>query len=69
MLRQIRAWANDLQNSDIKGPRHLNDKVKIVYQGNKSREAFEKQLQETLRKARPQDYPKEEDEENLRSQI
>jgi four helix bundle protein len=67
--RQIRAWANDLQNSDIKGPRHLNDKVKIVYQGNKSREAFEKQLQETLRKARPQDYPKEEDEENLRSQI
>jgi four helix bundle protein len=59
--RQIRAWANDLQNCDIRGQRHLNDKVKIVYQGNKSREAFEKQLQETMRKARPQDYPKEEE--------
>ncbi|MDD5063358.1 MAG: four helix bundle protein [Phycisphaerae bacterium] len=59
--RQIRGWADNLQNSDIKGQRHLNDKVRIVYQGNKSREAFERQLEETLRKARPQDYPKEEE--------
>ncbi|MGA2678454.1 MAG: four helix bundle protein [Sedimentisphaerales bacterium] len=58
--RQIRGWANDLQNSDIKGQRHLNDQVRIVYQGNKSREAFEKRLEETVRKARPQDYPPEE---------
>ena len=55
--RQIRGWADNLQNSDIKGQRHLNDQVRIVYQGNKSREAFEKQLEETMRKARPQDYP------------
>jgi four helix bundle protein len=58
--RQIRGWTNDLQNSDIKGQRHLNDQVRIVYQGNKSREAFEKRLEETMRKARPQDYPEEE---------
>ena len=58
--RQIRGWTNDLQNSDIKGQRHLNDQVRIVYQGNKRREAFEKQLEETMRKARPQDYPEEE---------
>jgi four helix bundle protein len=58
--RQIRAWTNDLQNSDIKGQRHLNDKIRIVYQGNKSRQIFEKKLQETLRNARPQDYPPEE---------
>jgi hypothetical protein len=57
--RQIRGWADNLQNSDIKGQRHLNDQVRIVYQGNKSREAFEKRLEETMRKARPQDYPEE----------
>jgi four helix bundle protein len=58
--RQIRAWADNLQNSDIKGQRHLNDQTRIRYQGNKRSEAFEKQLEETLRKARPQDYPPEE---------
>jgi four helix bundle protein len=59
--RQIRAWANGLQNSDIKGQRHLNNQARIVYQGNKRREAFEKQLEETIRKARPQDYPPDEE--------
>jgi len=59
--RQIRAWANDLQNSDIRGQRHLNEQVRFVYQSNKRREAFEKQLEETMRKARPQDYPQEEE--------
>jgi len=58
--RQIRAWADNLQNSDIKGQRHLNDQSRIRYQGNKRSEAFERQLEETLRKARPQDYPPEE---------
>jgi four helix bundle protein len=57
--RQIRAWADNLQNSDIKGQRHLNDRSRIIYQSSKSREAFERQLEETLRRARPQDYPKE----------
>jgi four helix bundle protein len=59
--RQIRAWANGLQNSDIKGQRHLNDQARIIYQSNKRREAFEKQLEETMRKARPQDYPPDEE--------
>jgi four helix bundle protein len=58
--RQIRGWADNLQNSDIKGQRHLNDQSRTRYQGNKRSEAFERQLQETLRKARPQDYPEEE---------
>jgi len=26
--RQLRAWADSLQNSSIRGPRHLNDKVR-----------------------------------------
>ena len=55
--RQIRAWADNLQNSDIKGQRHLNDRTRNKYQAHKRTEAFEKQLEETLRKARPQDYP------------
>ena len=57
--RQIRAWADNLQNSDIKGQRHLNEQTRTRYEGNKSREAFERKLEETLRKARPQDYPDE----------
>jgi four helix bundle protein len=58
--RQIRAWADSLQNSDIKGPRHLNDQTRIRYQAQKRSQAFEKQLAETVRKARPQDYPEPE---------
>lgn len=30
--RQIRAWADSLQNSDIQGQRHLNDKSRTEYQ-------------------------------------
>lgn len=29
--RQLRAWADKLQNSDIKGQRHLNDQVRLDY--------------------------------------
>ena len=54
--RQIRAWADSLQNSDIKGQRHLNDTSREVYESQKRRAAFEKQLEETMRKIRPQDY-------------
>ena len=58
--RQIRAWADSLQNSDIKGQRHLNDQSRIQYQAGKRSTVFEKQLEEILRKARPQDYPDDE---------
>lgn len=30
--RQLRAWADSLQNSDIAGPRHLNEKSRTNYQ-------------------------------------
>jgi four helix bundle protein len=36
--RQLRAWADSLQNSDIAGPRHLNEKTRSDYQKRKSRE-------------------------------
>lgn len=54
--RQIRAWADSLQNSDIKGQRHLNEASREIYEAQKRRAAFEKQLEETMRKIRPQDY-------------
>jgi len=57
--RQIRGWTDNLQNSDIKGPRHLNENTRGIYEAKRRADAFEKQLQETLRKARPQDYPEE----------
>lgn len=31
--RQIRGWADSLQNSEIKGQRHLNEKEKAAYAG------------------------------------
>ena len=55
--RQIRAWADSLQNSDIKGQRHLNEAAREMYEAKKRRAVFEKQLEETMRRIRPQDYP------------
>jgi len=55
--RQIRAWADELQNSDIKGQRHLNDQSRQQYQERQRAEAFQRHLDEILRRTRPQDYP------------
>jgi four helix bundle protein len=38
--RQIRAWADSLQNSEIAGQRHLNDRTKGEYEAKKQREGF-----------------------------
>ena len=38
--RQIRGWTNSLQNSDIEGQRHLNDRSKGQYESRKRKEAF-----------------------------
>jgi len=59
--RQIRAWANNLQNSDIKGQRHLNDTSKQQYQSRKSADIFIRNIDEMVRKARPQDYPEDDE--------
>jgi len=39
--RQIRGWNNSLQNSDIEGPRHLNDQSRAKYDSRKRKGAFE----------------------------
>jgi four helix bundle protein len=52
--RQLRAWADHLQNSDIKGQRHLTDKSKRHYQAQKQARQFEEILLDAL----PPDHPK-----------
>ena len=48
--RQIRAWANSLQNSDIAGPRRLNDQTRAQYQRRKEQEQAQQNFQEMQRK-------------------
>ncbi|MCC6698370.1 MAG: hypothetical protein IT365_22285, partial [Candidatus Hydrogenedentes bacterium] len=60
--RQIRAWANSLQNTDIKGQRHLTDASRTRYEQVKRREEFEQQIQEIVHKAHPEIYGKPSEE-------
>jgi hypothetical protein len=46
--KQLRAWAEMLQNSDIKGPRHLNEKVKGEFERRRKAEAAQKVLLKAL---------------------
>ena len=51
--RQLRAWADHLQNSDIQGQRHLNEKTRSSYRSKNDAEEFQKELRELL----PPDHP------------
>jgi len=42
--RQLRAWADSLQNSDIKGQRHLNDHTRTAFAGRNRHDEFLKKL-------------------------
>jgi four helix bundle protein len=42
--KQLRAWANSLQNSDIRGQRYLTDKARRVSQAAREREEFLEEL-------------------------
>ena len=44
--RQLRAWADHLQNSDIKGQRHLNDRSRQAYDHHRNASSFWKQIEE-----------------------
>jgi len=46
--RQIRAWAEHLQNSEIQGQRHLNDKTSKSFQRKKDQADFLRELQQYL---------------------
>jgi four helix bundle protein len=57
--RQLRAWADSLQNSDIKGQRHLTDQSRRADEEKKRAAAMQKKL---LRNLRP-DHPLRKDAE------
>ncbi len=44
--RQIRGWANNLQNSEIEGQRHLNEKSRASYESEKRRMSYEAKRQQ-----------------------
>jgi four helix bundle protein len=52
--RQLRGWANSLQNSDIKGQRHLNDA---------SREQYERQQRQMNLLERQREYVRQKEQE------
>lgn len=53
VAKQLRAWAESLQNSEIKGQRYLTDKTKQIYNQDKKVKQFweegQKRLEEKLR--------------------
>ena len=51
--RQLRSWAEHLQNSDIKDQRHLNENTRKRYQTNKDADSFQRELVQKL----PPDHP------------
>ncbi|MFY9618216.1 MAG: four helix bundle protein [Pyrinomonadaceae bacterium] len=50
--RQLKAWAKSLQDSDFKGERHVNAKMKRAAQATKEREEFLNELAEIRAKAK-----------------
>ena len=56
--RQIRAWADHLQNTDIKGPRHLDDRMRRNYENKKRVEDLNRYLEEITQRGRQQQTPK-----------
>lgn len=55
--RQIRAWADSLQNSDIAGPRHLNAKIRANYEKRQARTTGLKAFNTLLCQHLPPDHP------------
>ena len=55
--RQIRAWADSLQNTEIKGQRHLNDHSRKQFDRKKNVALFEIENLRHLHKIHPEIYP------------
>lgn len=51
---QLRAWADSLQNTDIRGQRHLTNKPRQAYESKRRAEAFLKKLDAIRRQAQPE---------------
>jgi four helix bundle protein len=55
--RQIRAWADSLQNTDIKGQRHLTDQSRAAYERDKKAAEFQRRIAQSLHEANPKIFP------------
>ncbi len=55
--RQLRGWADSLQNSDIAGQRHLNDKSRANYQKGIARKQGEADFKALLARHLPPGHP------------
>ena len=56
--RQLKGWAQSLQNSDFKGERHVSQKTKRIEQAAREREEFLKELAEIRAKGTVSDTNK-----------
>ena len=65
--RQLRAWADSLQNSEIKGQRYLTDKTRRMEKAKREREEFAMELrrmqEENIRRLRQRESGLEPSEE------
>ena len=52
--RQLRGWADSLQNSDIRGQKHLNEETREAYRSVRRVEAFRDKLEEIKQRGRLQ---------------
>ena len=66
--RQLRGWADALQNSTIKGQRHLNDRVRGEQEQKQRAAAFQKKLLANLPPNHPLRRAAEEKERAMREQ-
>ena len=55
--RQLRAWADSLQNSDIAGPRHLNEKSRANYEKGTARKQGAADFKALLAQHHPPGHP------------
>lgn len=55
--RQLRAWADALQNSAIAGQRHLNEQTRGDFQKRKVRQAGAAKFQSMLVQNLPEEHP------------
>src|SRR5690606_5350571 len=55
--RQLSAWAQSLQNSDITAPRHLNDRTRANYQKHQAQKSGAAAFQQLLAEHLPPDHP------------
>jgi len=61
--RQLRAWADSLQNSDITGQRHLNEATRTEYEQRRRSEQFLSKLEEIRRRAQQPPAPNDESDQ------